>query len=79
MATKQKIELASLSATSGILPTYTKFESYIDKNVINLSNVQLSEHQVRALEKWLTFCPTPGHPDKSRIWDDFKNSIGDYS
>ena len=40
--------------------------------MINLSNVQLSEHQVRALEKGLTFGPTPGHPDKSRIWDDLK-------
>ena len=72
MATKQEIELASLNATPGILPTHTKFESYIGENVINLSNAQLSEHQVRALEKGLTFCPTPGNPDKSRIWDDFK-------
>ena len=32
----------------------------------------LTEHQVTALEKGLTFCPTPGAPDKSQIWDDFK-------
>ena len=43
MATNQEIELASLNATPGILPTHTKFESYIGENVINLSNVQLSE------------------------------------
>ena len=72
MATKQEIELASINATSGILPSNTKFESYIGENMINLSNVQLSEHQVRALEKGLTFCPTPGYPDKSRIWEDFR-------
>ena len=71
MATKQDMELASVNATPGILPTHIKFESYIGENLINLSNVQLSEHQVRALEKGLTFCPTPGHPDKSRILDDF--------
>ena len=42
------------------------------ENIINLSNVQLSEHQVRALEKGLTFCPSRGYPGKYKIWDDFK-------
>ena len=56
MATKQEIELASMNATPNILPTHTKFESYIGENVINLSNDQLSEHKVRALKKGLTFC-----------------------
>ena len=69
---KEQIELASINAPPGILPTGTKFDSYIGQNVINLSKVILTEHQVTALEKGLTFCPTPGAPDKSQIWDDFK-------
>ena len=56
----------------GILPKNTKFESNIGHNVINHSNTTLEENQVRALEKGLTFCPTPGPPDKSQIWLDFK-------
>ena len=56
----------------GILPKNTKFESYIGHNVINLSNTILEEYQIRALEKGLTFCPTPGPPDKLQIWLDFK-------
>ena len=69
---KEQIELASMNAPPGILPTGTKFDSYIGQNVINLSKVTLTEHQVTALEKGLTFCPTPGAPDKFQIWDDFK-------
>ena len=56
----------------GILPKNTKFESYIGHTVINLSNTSLEANQIRALEKGLTFCPTPGPPDKSQIWLDFK-------
>ena len=56
----------------GILPKNTKFESYIGHTVINLSNTALEANQIRALEKGLTFCPTPGPPDKSQIWLDFK-------
>ena len=56
----------------GILPKNTKFESYIGHTVINLSNTTLEANQIRALEKGLTFCPTPGPPDKSQIWLDFK-------
>ena len=48
------------------------FESYIGHMVINLSNTPLNQHQIKALEKGLTFCPTPGPPDKSQIWLDFK-------
>ena len=69
---KEQIELSALNATPGILPKGTQFENYIGHNVINLSNVQLSVHQLSALEKGLTFCPTPGTPDKSLIWEDFK-------
>ena len=70
--TKEQIELSAINATPGILPKDTQFESYIGHNVINLSNVELTEHQLRALEKGLTFCPSPGAPDKSQIWEDFK-------
>ena len=44
----------------GILPKNTKFESYIGHNVINFSNTTLEKNQIRALEKGLAFCPTPG-------------------
>ena len=70
--TKEQLELAALNAQPGILPKDTKFESYIGHNVINLSNVHLTEHQIRALEKGLTFYPTPNAPDKSQIWENFK-------
>ena len=40
--------------------------------VINLSDLNLSESQVSALEIGLTFCPTPGPPNKAKIWMDFK-------
>ena len=60
------------SSQPGILPKNTRFESYIGHTVINISNTVLDEEQVKALEKGLTFCPTPGPPDKSQIWLDFK-------
>ena len=69
---KERIELAALYGTPGILYENTKFDIYIGHNVMNISQVSLTEHQVTALEKGFTFCPTPGAPDKSQIWDDFK-------
>ena len=60
------------NAQPDTLPQNTKFESYIGHTVINISNITLDQYQIRALEKGLTFCPTPGPPDKSRIWLDFK-------
>ena len=62
----------AITAQPGILPKNTKFESYIGHTVINISNTTLDEQQVKALGKGLTFCPTPGLPDKSQIWLDFK-------
>ena len=47
-------------------------DNYIGHTVINLSDVTLTPEQTKALEKGLTFCPTPGAPDKSQIWTDFK-------
>ena len=57
----------------GILPPGKNFESLIGNTVINISDSTLTPHQVSALEKGLTFCPTPGNPDKSKIWNDFKD------
>ena len=43
-------------------------DSLVGHTVINLSDLNLSESQV----KGLTFCPTPGPPNKAKIWMDFK-------
>ena len=59
-------------ARPGVLPPRTSFDSYLGHTVINISNTVLSPAQLSALEKGLTFCPTPGPPDKSQIWRDFK-------
>ena len=66
------LRLEAQTAKPGILPPNTKFESYIGHTVINISKIDLTEPQVKALEKGLTFCPTPGPPDKAQIWLDFK-------
>ena len=52
--TKADIELAFINAPPGIVPPDTTFESYVDHNVINISNTELNEHQVTALEKGLS-------------------------
>ena len=57
----------------GILPPGKSFESLIGHTVINISDYELTNHQTSALEKGLTFCPTPGPPDKGQIWNDFKD------
>ena len=70
-----KLDLLKLevkAAKPGILPPGNKFESYIGHTVINIFNIDLTEPQVKALEKGLTFCPTPGPPDKAQIWLDIK-------
>ena len=69
---KAQIELDAMNAPPGILPPDTTFQSYIGHNVINISKIELSDHQVSALEKGLTFCPTPKFADKSEIWNDFQ-------
>ena len=57
----------------GILPPGKTFESLIGNNVINISDTELNQAQLSALEKGLTFCPTPGAPNKAQIWNDFKD------
>ena len=66
------LKLQAKAAQPGILPKNTRFESYIGHTVINISDCNLEQTQIRALEKGLTFCPTPGPPDISQIWLDFK-------
>ena len=59
-------------APPGILPKGKSMDSHIGHTVINLSDTTLTKAQVSALEKGLTFCPTPGPPNKAQIWTDFK-------
>ena len=70
--TRDLIRLQAENADIGILPPGTKFDSYIGHTVINISNTPLSQVQISAFEKGLTFCPTPGPQDKSQTWLDFK-------
>lgn len=43
------------------------------KNVVNLSDVSLSEAQISLLSKGLKFCPTPGEPDMAEMRRDLDN------
>jgi hypothetical protein len=49
-----------------------KFNNLIGKTVINLSDHPLTPDQEKILQFGLTFCPSPGRPDFSEIWTDFK-------
>jgi hypothetical protein len=55
------------TARKGILPPGKSMEDYLGLSVINLSDVDLTEFQVNALSKGLTFCPTPWEPNMSDI------------
>ena len=48
---KEQLKLAALNVPPDILPKSSTFESYIGHNVIDLSNAQITEHQVSTLEK----------------------------
>jgi hypothetical protein len=41
-----------------------------EKSVVNLSDVELTEDQVKVLSKGLKFCPTPGSPDPGEQRED---------
>ena len=56
----------------GIRPKGKTMDSLVGHTVINLSDITVSEAQVSALANGLTFCPTPGPPNKVKIWMDFK-------
>ena len=58
-SSKADIKLAAFNASPGTLPPETTFESYIGHDVINISNFELNENHVKALEKGVNFCPTP--------------------
>ena len=60
-------EEAKIAPPPGILPKGKTMESLVSHTVISLT-----ESQVLTLEKGLTFCPTPGPPNKAKIWTDFK-------
>ena len=47
-------------------------DSLTGHTVINMSDIPLDTPQIEALQKGLTFCTTPGPPQKSLIWKDFK-------
>ena len=57
----------------GILPPGKSMKSLIGHTVVNISDSHLTKHQIEAPEKGLTFSPTPGPPNKSLIWIDFKD------
>ena len=69
----EKIKQDATNFRPGILPPGKNFESLIGHTVINISDTTLSEAQVSCSEKGLTFCPTPGPPNKGAIWNDFKD------
>ena len=68
----EQIKLDSQNYPSGILPPGKSLDSLIGHTVINISDIDLTTPQIEALQKGLTFCPTPGSPKKSLIWNDIK-------
>ena len=68
-----QIKQKAATSQPGILPTGKSLRSVIGHTVINISDSHLTKPQIEALEKGLTFGPTPGPPDKSLIWTDFKD------
>jgi hypothetical protein len=63
----------ALEYPPGILRPGQTFDDHIGNTVINLSDLALTKAQTEVLSKGLTFCPTPGSPDLSQIWLDFKD------
>ena len=56
----------------GILAPGATASSQLGKSVVNLSSLTLTQNQMEALEKGLTFCPTPGNINIVKIWDDLE-------
>ena len=52
---------------TGILKPGQTMSDYVGLSVINLSDIDLTEHQAMGLSKGLSFCPTPWEPDMSAI------------
>ena len=53
----------------GILAPGTSASSQLGKSVVNLSSLTLTQGQLEALEKGLTFCPTPRSVNIVKVWD----------
>ena len=76
--TLAQIKEQAKNACPGILQDYSKMENYIGHTVVNLSDTTLTSDQISALQKGLTFCPTPGVSNKSAIFGlILKTSIAD--
>ena len=54
----------------GILATGSSGHSQLGRSVVNLSSIPLTQGQIDALEKGLTFCPTPRSINLVQLWDD---------
>jgi hypothetical protein len=72
MAASSLAKTTILNVPEGILPPGQTTSSQLGHSVVNLSNVDLTKPQVEALEKGLTFCPTPGLPQIQEIWGDLE-------
>ena len=68
-----QIKQEALNSQPGILPPGRSMRNLIGHTVINISDTNLTKPQTEALQKGLTFCPSPGPPNKSLIWTDFKD------
>ena len=68
-----KIKQEAINSQPGILPPGKSMRNLIGHTVINISDTHLTQPQTEALQKGLPFCPSPGPPDKSSIWTDFKD------
>ena len=69
----KKIIQEAVHSLPGFLPPGKSLRNLIGHTVINISDSHLTQPQTETLQKGLTFCPTPGPPDKSLIWTDFKD------
>jgi hypothetical protein len=72
MAASSVEQATIVNKPEGILPPGQTTSSQLGHSVVNLSNVELTKSQVEALEKGLTFCPTPGRPQMHEIWGDLE-------
>jgi hypothetical protein len=70
----QSIKLQALSKPLGILKCedQEKLKNLIGKTIIKLSDHKISPEEENIVQLGLTFCPSPGSPDYSEIWTDFK-------
>ena len=58
-----------------ILPPGSTAASQLGFSVVNISDITLNKDQISALEKGLTFCPAPGAPDITNIWNELEEFL----